>query len=132
MKPKLIQHEQVRRSMDRTSPGFVEENENEVAYGVRHQMKTTEMSEFNTFVCDEADASEESPTTLPSNQFHYIMTVNNSKLARKTYYKSLMKNHFEPQFCAFLDFTYGQVISYADLPSKLQILYQVFSEASHR
>jgi len=28
-----------------------------------------ELSNYDTFVIDDADASEESPTTLPSNQF---------------------------------------------------------------
>jgi hypothetical protein len=47
------------------------------------------------------------------------MTVNNSKLARRPYYKKLMRNHFEPQFCEFMDVTYGQVITYSDMPKKL-------------
>jgi hypothetical protein len=53
------------------------------------------VTDFNTFVFDEADASEESPTTMPSNKFKYVMTVNNSKLSRKSYYKKLLTNHFE-------------------------------------
>jgi hypothetical protein len=77
MKPRLAPHEQVRRSIEQTSPGFEEEDprDNQV------------ITDFNTFVYDEADASEESPSTLPSQKFKYIMTVNNSKLARKHYYK---------------------------------------------
>jgi hypothetical protein len=56
---------------------------------------------------------------MPSNQFHYVMTVNNSKLARRPYYKKLIRNHFERQFCEFMDVTYGQVITYSDMPKKL-------------
>ena len=84
--------------MDRTSPGFNDQdNEEDVRYNSKIQLGTAikEDSEFNTFVFDEAEASEESPSTLPSNQFHYVMTVNNSKLARRPYYKKLLKNHFE-------------------------------------
>ncbi len=62
------------------------------------------ISDFNTFVYDEADASDESPTTaMPSNKFNYVMTVNNSKLARKPYYKKLITNHFESHFTSIMD-----------------------------
>jgi hypothetical protein len=108
--------------LDRTSPGFTEENEEDLRFGSNLLQGTgskQEASEFNTFVFDEAEASEESPTTMPSNQFHYVMTVNNSKLARRPYYKKFMRNHFEPQFCEFMDVTYGQVITYSDMPKKL-------------
>jgi hypothetical protein len=108
--------------LDRTSPGFTEENEEDLRFGSNLLQGTAskqETSEFNTFVFDEAEASEESPTTMPSNQFHYVMTVNNSKLARRPYYKKLMRNYFEPQFCEFMDVTYGQVITYSDMPKKL-------------
>jgi hypothetical protein len=58
---------------------------------------TNVISVYDTFIGgDEADASEESPSALPSNQFLYVMTVNNSKLARKPYYKKLLSNQFEP------------------------------------
>jgi len=110
MKPKLNQHDQVRRSMDRTSPGFNDDHEEDARYSSKMQVGTAikeDGSEFNTFLFDEAEASEESPSTLPSNQFHYVMTVNNSKLARRPYYKKLMKNHFEQQFCEFMEVTYG-------------------------
>ena len=59
----------------------------------KNRMINKEISNFDTFIFDEADASEESPTaTLPSNKFQYVMTVNNSKLARKPYYKRIIKN----------------------------------------
>jgi hypothetical protein len=40
---------------------------------------------MNEIEVDEATA--ESPTSLPSNKYKYVMPVNNSKLARKPYYK---------------------------------------------
>ena len=61
------------------------------------------VTDFNTFVFDEADASEESPTTMPSNKFNYVMTVNNSKLSRKSYYKKLLTDHFENHFSQIMD-----------------------------
>lgn len=60
--------------MDRTTPGFTEDLNEEFRYTSRNTIGGTagkggEISEFNTFVgCEEADASEESPiTTMPSN-----------------------------------------------------------------
>jgi len=79
---------------------------------------------IDTFIYDEADASEESPTALPSNKFQYVMTVNNSKLARKPYYKRLSNNRFEPLFCEILE----PLGSYPAMARKLQMLYQVFTE----
>jgi hypothetical protein len=96
--------------MDCTSPGFNDDHEEDARYSSKMQVGTAikeDGSEFNTFLFDEAEASEESPSTLPSNQFHYVMTVNNSKLARRPYYKKLLKNHFEQQFCEFMEVTYG-------------------------
>lgn len=62
-----------------------------------------DVSNFDTFVFDDAEASEESPSALPSSKFQYVMTVNNSKLARRPYYKQLVKNEFEEQFCQVLE-----------------------------
>ena len=46
--------------------------------------------EIEQFLCEEADASdEESTTILSSNKLNYVLSVNNSKLARKPYYKQL-------------------------------------------
>lgn len=95
------------QSIDKTSPGFIEDDDEPI---LQFQMLSgsvkkntgniiSDVSGFDTFVFDEADASEESPTALPSNKFQYIMTVNNSKLARRPYYKRLLKNEFEHQFC---------------------------------
>lgn len=53
-------------------------------------IKGGEISNFDTFIFEEADASEESPTALPSAKFQYVMTVNNSKLARRPYYKRII------------------------------------------
>jgi hypothetical protein len=36
---------------------------------------------------EENEEVEESPTTLPSNKHKYVMPVNNSKIARKPYYR---------------------------------------------
>lgn len=36
---------------------------------------------------EEVEENEESPATLPSNKHKYVMAVNNSKIARKPYYK---------------------------------------------
>jgi len=36
---------------------------------------------------ESVEANEESPSTLPSNKHKYVMAVNNSKLARRPYYK---------------------------------------------
>ena len=71
--------------------------------GDRPYLKKGGLSAIDTFICDEADASDESPTALPSNKFQYVMTVNNSKLARKPYYKRLASNMFEQQFCEILE-----------------------------
>jgi hypothetical protein len=60
---------------------------------------TGEISNFDTFVIDDADASEDSPSILPSKKFQYVMTVNNSKLSRRPYYKKIVRNTFEEQFC---------------------------------
>ena len=49
------------------------------------------------------EAGEESPTSLPSNKYKYVMPVNNSKLARKSYYKQIQRNKFEREFCIMLD-----------------------------
>jgi hypothetical protein len=84
------------------------------------------LSAIDTFIYDEADASEESPTALPSNKFQYVMTVNNSKLARKPYYKRLANNRFEPLFSEILEPL--SCCSYPAMARKLQILYQVFTE----
>lgn len=54
------------------------------------------------------------------------MTVNNSKLARKPYYKRLANNRFEPLFCEILE-PLG-FSSYPAMGRKLQMLYQVFTE----
>ncbi len=90
------------------------------------------VTDFNTFVYDEADASEESPTTMPSNKFNYVMTVNNSKLARKPYYKKLLTNHFESQFTQIMD--HSTVINgknqSASAAKKMVVLYQVFNKGS--
>jgi hypothetical protein len=37
----------------------------------------------------EDNGNDESPSTLPSNKNKYVMAVNNSKLARKPYYKQI-------------------------------------------
>lgn len=58
------------------------------------------------------------------------MTVNHSKLARKPYYKKLLKNAFEPEFCDFMDAIYGQVVCYDYVPKKLSVLYKVFHKAT--
>jgi hypothetical protein len=86
------------------------------------------VSNFDTFIFEDADASEESPSTLPSNKFQYIMTVNNSKLARRPYYKKLVSNEFESQFCQILDppLVKSRVAEYS---RKYAILYQVFMKA---
>ena len=58
------------------------------------------------------------------------MTINNSKLARKPYYKRLLKNYFEPQFCTFMDHTYSKVVNFTDMSKKLALLFKVFYQGS--
>ena len=84
---------------------------------------------LDTFIYDEADASEESPTALPSNKFQYIMNINNSKLARKPYYKRLLNNQFETQFCEILE-PVLKVSAFSALGRKHQLLYLVFCQAN--
>jgi hypothetical protein len=47
-----------------------------------NQMRVDEDEEGN-----DEDECEDSPSTLPSNKFKYVLAVNNSKLSRKPYYK---------------------------------------------
>ena len=77
--------------------------------------------DYDPLCGDDGEASEESPTALPSNKFKYVMAVNNSKLARKPYYKQLQKNKFEREFCLLMDprIMVGQ---------KIAVLYQVFAQ----
>lgn len=86
---------------------------------------------LDTFIYDEADASEESPTALPSNKFQYIMNINNSKLARKPYYKRLVNNQFETQFCEILE-PVLKVSAFSAMARKQQLLYLVFCQANAR
>ena len=48
------------------------------------------------------------------------MPVNNSKLARKPYYKQIQRNRFEREFCMMLD-------NKLQLIDKIQVLYKVFA-----
>jgi hypothetical protein len=69
---------------------------------------------------------------MPSNKFNYVMTVNNSKLARKPYYKNLLKNHFEKLFTQMMEHQTvinGQSHGF-DIPNKLAILYKVYNSGS--
>jgi hypothetical protein len=49
------------------------------------------------------------------------MPVNNSKLARKPYYKQIQRNRYEREFCMMLD-------PKLQLIDKIQILYKVFAQ----
>ena len=127
------------QSIDKTSPGFVEDEDDHVfkfhsISGKKEGNIASEVSRFDTFVFDEADASEESPTALPSAKFEYVMTVNNSKLARRPYYKRLLKNEFEHQFCQVMDASTGQAgnfnIGKNGVSKKIVILYQIFAKAA--
>lgn len=69
---------------------------------------------------DANEADEESPTSLPSNKYKYIMPVNNSKLARKPYYKQIQKNRYEREFCMILDPRVPHI-------DKIQTLYKVYA-----
>lgn len=78
--------------------------------------------DYNFSECEEEpiEANEESPSTLPSSKYKYVMAVNNSKLARKPYYKHIQKNRFEREFCMLMD-------PRVSLIEKAQKLYTVFS-----
>jgi hypothetical protein len=45
----------------------------------------------------------ESPSSLPCNKNMYVMSINNSKLARKPYYNQIKKNKFEKEYCSIMD-----------------------------
>ncbi|TNV74701.1 hypothetical protein FGO68_gene6590 [Halteria grandinella] len=158
LKPRLAQPlPQHVQSQDQTSPGF-NEDDPVVAIGEqillskgkllfsssvkREQINLAgsnaafpqaEISNFDTFVFDDAEASEESPSALPSSKFQYVMTVNNSKLARRPYYKQLVKNEFEEQFCQVLEPPSFMMNKHAgsanDFAKKYAILYSVYQKA---
>ncbi|CDW85630.1 leucine rich repeat protein [Stylonychia lemnae] len=79
--------------------------------------------EFNIAEEEEGqeEGNDESPSTLPSNKYKYIMSVNNSKLARKPYYKQIQRNRFEREFCIIMD-------PRVDLSEKMNKLFSVFSQ----
>lgn len=52
---------------------------------------------------EDNESNHESPSALPSNKYKHVMAINNSKLARKPYYKHISKNRFEREFCMIMD-----------------------------
>eukprot|EP00347_Sterkiella_histriomuscorum_P016750 403351997 len=82
----------------------------------------TEDDEINDEDKEEGvDSNHESPSTLPSNKYKHVMAVNNSKLARKPYYKQIQKNRFEREFCIIMD-------SKVTIIDRIQVLYYVFTQ----